>query len=255
MMASFYGHGRNELDLAFNLPFIEADFDAHDLRAVVDSTESALPAGAWPMWTGSNHDVSRLASRWAKGEAGKMRLALMMLLTLRGTPMLYQGDEIGMLDTSLSREQLRDPVGIRSWPACSGRDPERTPMPWSDSPGAGFTAHDVEPWLPFGDLSRNLESQREDPGSVLWLTRDLIALRRQRVDLLTGSYESLSSPEGLWAWRRGAGVIVALNFSDEATKLASVDGTVAIGTDRSRDGDQVRGSLRLGPWEGVVIDV
>src|SRR5262249_5489307 len=146
-----------------------------------------LPLGAWPVWTGSNHDVSRLATRWASGDPSKSRTAIMMLLTLRGTPVLYQGDEIGLTDTTVTEEDLRDPVGRRFWPAYTGRDPVRSPMPWRDQPGAGFTDPNVKPWLPIGNLAaHNVASEQHQPDSQLQLTRDLIALRRHTLDLQAG---------------------------------------------------------------------
>jgi len=138
------------------------------LRAIVEDTEALLPDGAWPVWTGSNHDVSRLATRWAGGDDHKTRLALMMLLTLRGTPVLYQGDEIGLPDGPIERGDVVDPVGQRFWPAYKGRDPERTPMPWGPSEGGGFSAAGVATWLPLGDpAARNVADQRAEPDSVL----------------------------------------------------------------------------------------
>jgi len=258
VLASYYGDGRDELNLAFNFPFINAAFDAAALRTLVEATEVRLPAGAWPVWTGSNHDVSRLATRWAGGDPGRIRLALMMLLTLRGTPVLYQGDEIGLPDTALDKKDLRDPVGLRFWPAYAGRDPARTPMPWRNQPGGGFTGADATTWLPLGDVAAcNVEDQRDDPGSVLSLTRDLIALRRVTPDLQMGDYVTLPAPDGVWAWGRGAGTAVALNFGDhEATvDLAPAEQRrrIAIGTDRGRDGEAVGPRLRLRPWEGVVV--
>ena len=149
------------MHLAFNFNFISAPFEAAAMRAVVEETEAALPPGAWPAWTGSNHDMFRFPTRWAGDDPDKARAALLMLLGLRGTPVLYQGDEIGQLDATLTQEDLRDPLGVRYWPYYAGRDAGRTPMQWRDVPGGGFTDPGVVPWLPLGDLARhNVESQR-----------------------------------------------------------------------------------------------
>jgi hypothetical protein len=123
-------------------------------------------------------------------------------------------------------------------------------MPWSAAEGAGFTAAGVEPWLPFGDLSVNAEAQRADPGSPLCLVRDLVALRRARADLTSGSYARVEAPTGAWAWRRGDGTAVALNFSAASVDVG-VRGDVLIGTDRARDGAAFDGPLA--PREGVVV--
>jgi alpha-glucosidase len=255
-LAEFYGSNNDELHLAFNFPFINAPLEADAMRTIVEGVEAALPPGAWPAWTGSNHDMSRLATHWAKGDALKTRTALVMLLGLRGTPVLYQGDEIGLVDTPVDRKDLRDPLGVRFWPAYAGRDPMRTPMHWRNVPGGGFTAPRAKPWLPLGDLAAcNVEDQRSDPGSILALTRDLIALRRQSSDLQTGSYSSLSSPSDVWAWRRGDRWAVITNLSDSEANLEGLDGRVGIATDRGRDGDTFSGSVLLRAWEGLVVEL
>ncbi len=255
-LISFYGNGDDELHLAFNFVFIEAPFEAEALREVVEGTEARLPAAAWPVWTGSNHDVSRLVTRWADGDEVKARLALLVILTLRGTPVLYQGDEIGMPDTTLTVDDVRDPVGLRFWPAYAGRDPVRTPMQWENRPGGGFTTPTARPWLPLGDVAAfNVEDQRDNPKSMLRWCRDLIALRRVTPDLQAGPYASLPSPPGVWAWRRGPAITVAVNLSDAEVVVASelTSGRIAIATNRLRDDEPVTGSLRLGPWEGAVV--
>ena len=252
-LATYYGRGDDELHLAFNFPFINARFEAEALRSVVETTESLLPPGAWPAWTGSNHDVSRFATRWAAGDPIKARLATLMLLTLRGTPVLYQGDEIGLLDTAITVDDIHDPVGRRFWPAYAGRDPVRTPMPWQDQPGGGFTAPDVEPWLPLGEVSHNVESQRHEPDSLLRFTRDVITLRNHTSDLQSGDSVQLPAPAGLFAWRRGRTITVALNLSDAPSGLDGVTGSIAIATDRTRDGEAVSDRVSLRPWEGVVV--
>ena len=139
VLMDFYGDGHNELHGGFNFVFINAPLEAAALRAVVEETEALLPEGAWPIWTASNHDVSRLATRWAAGDPAKVKLALLLLLTLRGTPFLYAGDEIGLVDGPVQREDVLDAVGARFWPVYKGRDAERTPMPWNAEPGGGFT--------------------------------------------------------------------------------------------------------------------
>ena len=185
------------------------------MRDIVEATEAALPAGAWPVWTGSNHDMFRLASRWAGGDPDRARVALTILLCLRGTPVLYQGDEIGLVDVEVPHERMRDPLGVLYWPAYNGRDATRTPMQWEDSPGGGFTDAGVEPWLPLGDTAAyNVADQRHDPDSMLTLTRELIALRHASPDLRSGSYRSLGATPGTWAWRRGDGTVVAANMTE-----------------------------------------
>jgi alpha-glucosidase len=257
--AAYYGNGRDELDLAFNFPFITAPLEAPAMRSLVEGVEEALPSGAWPVWTGSNHDMSRLASRWAADDPARVRVALVMLLTLRGTPVLYQGDEIGLGDTDVPEDRLRDPLGVRYWPAYAGRDAMRTPMPWREVPGGGFTEPGSEPWLPFGDLAAcNVEAQRDRPDSVLTLVRDLIGLRRDNPELRTGPYRSLPvSGEGsseAWAWSRGDRIVVMVTMGTGQAVLDGVNGRVRLGTDRSRDGAVVDGSLHLPGWSAVVVE-
>jgi alpha-glucosidase len=204
----------------------------------------------------SNHDVARLASRWCGGDERKVRCALMLLLGLHGTPFLYYGDELGLPNVPVAREDLRDSVGVREWPANPGRDMCRTPMPWTAEEGAGFTLPRVRPWLPFGPARPNVEDQRDDPGSVLTLCRSLIDLRRRTVDLQLGAYQRLASPPGTWAWQRGDQHVVAVNLSDEAVSLETpVDGKVLVGTDPERTGERLDGEVPLGPWEGVVFSL
>jgi alpha-glucosidase len=253
MLAAFYGDGVDELHLAFNFVFLGATLDARTLAPVVARTEELLPERAWPVWTLGNHDVTRFPTRWAGGDERKVRLALLLLLTLRGTPVLYYGDEVGMPQADIPDDRIVDPVGLLRKPGRPGRDGARTPMPWSAEPGAGFTTAGLEPWLPFGDLRANVADQRGDPGSVLNLVRDLIALRRSSVDLRTGGYAPLDAPGGAWAYRRGAATTLALNLSDAAVEVAGARGRVAISTDRARDGEAVAGALALGPWEGAVL--
>jgi alpha-glucosidase len=250
-ISRFYGQG-DELHLAFNFTYVHAPFQARALAQVVAESERIIGERNWPVWTLSNHDLSRVMTRWAGGDERKVRCALLSLLTLRGTPVLYYGDEIGMPDTPINKDDLQDPLGKRHWPQPRGRDPERTPMPWRNTDGAGFTDPGVRPWLPIGDVGRNVEDQRRDPGSTLHFARDLIAIRRQTRDLHAGTYRQLPSPNGAWVWQRGTGTTVALNLSDQRVEIQGVRGRLVIGTTRSRDGEGFDGTLSLEPWEGAV---
>jgi len=256
VLAEYYGDGTDELHLAFNFPFLSAPFDAETLRMIVEETGSRLPGNAQPAWTGSNHDMSRFSTRWADGDIRKSRAALLMLLCLRGTPVLYQGDEIGLCDVPVAHEDMRDPLGVAYWPAYAGRDAMRTPMPWKNEPGGGFTGPSVRPWLPLGGLeSKTVEDQRKDPGSLLILARDLIGLRHITPDLRSGRYASLQAPHGIWSWRRGENTVVAVNFTDNAATLEGLEGEILIATDRARDGTSLSGSVAISPWEGLVARV
>jgi glycosidase len=233
-MASFYGAGDDELHLAFNFAFLHSPLSAAAMRKVVELTETALPEVAWPVWTLSNHDHVRFPTRLCDGDERKLRCALLVMLALRGTPVLYYGDELGMADGPVP-DPPRDP-------ARPPRDGCRTPMPW-EARAPAIT------WLPHGDLSRNVEEQRVDLGSPLQLCRELIRLRRE---FAAERYETLPSPPGTWAWRRG-GFTIAVNLSGRAAHVADVTGSVRLSTDRSRDGEQVSERLRLEPWTGVVV--
>jgi alpha-glucosidase len=209
--------------------------------------QPGLPAWGVAALAGSNHDVVRFPTRWCGGDAARVRLALLVLLTLPGTPFLYYGDELGMGDVDVPADRVRDV-------ATPSRDPARTPMQWADVAGGGFTEAGVEPWLPFGDLARcNVESQRADPASVLCFCRDLIALRRGSDDLRRGAYRDLNAPDDVWLWRRGEGTLVAINLGAREAVIPGCDGTIAIATDRERDGEHVGGDLRLRASEAAVV--
>jgi alpha-glucosidase len=217
-----------------------ADLDAREMRGIVAQVESVLPADAWPCWTGSNHDIGRFASRWAGGDDALARCALVILLGLRGTPCLYYGDELALTSGEVPPDRILDV-------ATPSRDPGRTPMPWTREGGWG------DPWLPLTDTSRNVEDQRADRGSTLCFTRDLIAIRRGNADLRAGRYEEIATPDGTWAWRRGDGALVAVNLGADAAVLDGVDGSIAICTNRGRDGETVSGVLELAPAEGAIV--
>jgi alpha-glucosidase len=252
----YYGNGDDELNLAFNFLFVHADLDAAELRAVVEGVEKRLPAGAWPVYTGSNHDAGRLTTRWARDDPRRARAALLMLLSLRGTPFLYYGDELALPEVPTDFETALDPVARRTGDPSRNRDVCRTPMPWSDEPGGGFTSDGATPWLPFGDLHAvNVAAQREDPDSTLHLVRDLIALRKANRDLTAGAYATLPAPHGAWAWRRGDGFAVGVNLTDGPVTIEGMSGRVAIATVRARDGEAVDGALRLDASEAAVVQL
>jgi alpha-glucosidase len=238
--ARYYGSGSDELNLAFNFALAHSDFDPERLRAVVAATEAALPDDAWPSWIGSNHDLGRFTTRWCGDDEALARCALLFLVTLRGTPSLYYGDELALAEGHVARDRIRDV-------ADPPRDPCRTPMPWTRDGGW------IDPWLPLEDTSRNVEDQRSDPASTLHFTRDLIALRKELPELQAGTYAELPTPPGTWAWRRGERVIVVVNLGAEPAELEGVEGSIALATARGREGERVVGRLRLGPAEGAIV--
>jgi alpha-glucosidase len=251
-MARFYGSGSDELDLALNVPFMHAT-PGPAMREVVERTQALLPLEGWPLWAGSNHDAGRFPTRWADDDERIVRASLVLLFTLRGTPLLYYGDEIGMRELPIPRDRLRDPVGLREDAPHGGRDGCRTPMQWTAD--GGFTRDGVEPWLPIGDLAaRNVADQRGNRASLLHLCRDLITLRRGRPELTTGPVATVEAADGIWAWRRGDRIVVAINQADAAGTLEVGEGRILIGTDRGRDGERVEEACSLDPWEAVVLE-
>jgi alpha-glucosidase len=248
-LAAFYGE-RDELHLAFNFLLTHARLDAAEMREVLMGSAPLDRVDAWPAFAGSNHDIGRMASRWAGGDPRAIRAALMLLLTLRGTPCLYYGDELGLTEVAIPPERRLDPG---TGPDGRSRDAGRTPMPWTAAPNGGFTPDAVTPWLPLGDTSTlNVESQRSDPGSPLFLTRDLVALRAREPDLGPGAMRVREGGGDVLAWERGERHVVAVNLSAVPARVELGLGEVRIGTDRRRDGTAVAAQLELAPWEGVV---
>ncbi len=254
-VATYYGKG-DELHLAFNFSFMRAPWLAERFREEVERFEGFVGGAGWPDVVLSSHDAIRHASRYDDPKLGdaRARVAAMLLLTLRGTPFLYYGEEIGMRNVEIPPERLRDPLAVTLHPKLS-RDGCRTPMQWDGTPGAGFSSG--EPWLPLGDLERNAATQRDDPRSLLCLYRDLIDLRRRTPALHAGGYRSLPSPEGVFAWQRDlppGRAAVALNLSDapRAVDLGGAAPSAFLSTDpeRSRPGGA---ALELGPAEGIVL--
>ena len=208
------------------------------------------------MW--GNHDQSRIASRVGPEQA---RLAMMLLLTLRGAPTLYYGDELGMVDIAIPPERAKD-TWEKNMPG-RGRDPQRTPMRWDDTPNAGFCAPGTEPWLPIGDGFEhvNVAAQTRDPGSMLSLTRALIRARRAVPALSKGEYLRAKEdvPEDCFVYLRtheDRTVVVALNFSSEERSLALPRfgaAEIRISTHLDRGGTADLACLRLRAHEGCVI--
>lgn len=252
-LAAFYGE-QDELELAFNLMFIHSDFSATNLRRIVEDTEAALKSPDWPVWTNSNHDQSRFPTRWAGGDERKIRCGLLLLLMLKGTPVVYYGDEIGMGDVFIAPWRLKDPQGRKLWPIDAGRDRARTPMQWEHKKGAGFVDPEIRPWLPWGNLDRNVAGQQAAVDSTWQFMRNLIALRRREENLSLGGYRVFPTrAQELWAWRRGNQHVVAINFSDQTHYIDNIHGTIQLSTDRSRDHKKVKEKLLLKPWEGIII--
>ena len=253
--AKYYGDG-DELHMPFNFSLLYAYWTAEGFRRRIDALEAALPPGAWPNYVLGNHDESRSATRF--GDA-RSRVAAMMLLTLRGTPTLYYGDELGLPEVEIPPEAQQDPWGIRV-PGL-GRDGCRTPMLWDGTANGGFCDAAVRPWLPVGPAApeRNVAAEIGDPGSHLSLYRALLALRRSAPALQEGSYRPLDGlPEDCFAYRRehtgGGAVVVALNFSAMPIVVPGLGpGTVVASTGMDRVGERAADPLPLGPDEGVVI--
>ncbi len=244
-MATYYGEG-DELQLAFNFSFFFCDFDMGQMSSMVERTLACLPPGGCPVWTGSNHDDSRFPTRWCGDDERRVRLALTVLCTLPGTTVLYYGDELGLGDVVVPDDRQRDRMTWHGTATRINRDRARTPMPWSGRPGAGFTAPGVEPWLPIGDRTgRTVEEQKDDPSSVLTLTRRLLRTRPRHL-----GYETLAGPDGVWIYRTGA-LTVAANFTGSAQEVR-LPGGPALSSLTSAAADHAEGGRVLQPWEAVV---
>ncbi|HTX71850.1 MAG TPA: alpha-amylase family glycosyl hydrolase [Rectinemataceae bacterium] len=270
LASSCYGTHDDELHLAFNFDFLLQPWNAASFRHAALRWYDALPAGAWPTLTLSNHDQPRHFWRYRGRTEAESRAraatAAALLLTLRGAPFLYYGEEIGMTCVRIKRRRLRDPLGLKTWPlAHVGRDPERTPMQWDSGPQAGFTRAGTS-WLPVNpDHDRkNVELQRADPDSLLNWYRSLLALRRKSSLLRCGGIRFLELDPRLLAFERlpdGAcreegSVRVLLNFGSREIRLPDQPGgRVLLGSRRESGAALDPGVLTLGSYETLILDV
>jgi alpha-glucosidase len=241
--------------LPFNFHLIRTPWNARAIAGLIDEYEAALPTGGWPNWVLGNHDKPRLATRL--GGLAQARLAALLLLTLRGTPTLYNGDEIGMVDGVIHPHEVQDPWEKNAPGLGLGRDPCRTPMQWSRAAAAGFTQG--QPWLPVGDnaFGCNVLTQTADPRSLLSFYRQLIELRQREASLALGGYRLLDVTDHTLIYERRSGergLIVALNFSAETQPVSLSDGgQVLLSTHSDLHGNTPGRVASLAPHEGVVV--
>ncbi|HLG86673.1 MAG TPA: alpha-glucosidase [Alphaproteobacteria bacterium] len=229
------------LHMAYTLETMKQGFSLDLFRNAIADAEEEL-GGGWLCWAFSNHDVDRVVSRWLQPGMTDpeirpkfARLLMALLLTMRGSVCIYQGEELGLPNVEIPRELMRDPYGIAFYPAFRGRDASRTPMPWTtDRPTAGFTTSN-NPWLPVPDVHRRLavSVETDDPNSVLTAWRDFLAFRRKSQALRRGSIQLVDTAPPILAFWRAAEkqrLLVLLNFANEAaryvapTPLAPVEG-------------------------------
>ncbi|MFH2102297.1 MAG: alpha-glucosidase [Chloroflexota bacterium] len=225
--------GADKLQAAFSFDFTPSHLvypwnPGWLMKQILRREDAFQQAGVWPTTVMSNHDIPRPASRYADGEDdAQAKLAMALLLTLRGTPFLYNGEEIGMRDISLGRQEILDPPGKKYWPIYKGRDGCRSPMQWDSTPNAGFSA--ASPWLPVhpNHTTRNVAVHQADPDSLLQFTKMLIALRKTYPALRRGDFLSLKAPRSGLAYLRRTEeqtILVAMNFSQRSISVELPEG-------------------------------
>jgi alpha-glucosidase len=253
------GAGRlSGAQMPFNFQLIQTPWSAEAIGKLIEEYEGLLPSGAWPNWVLGNHDQPRVASRIGTDQA---RVAMMLLLTLRGTPTMYYGDEIGMMDGRIAPDQVQDPAEKNQPGIGQGRDPERTPMLWDHTPQAGFTT--AIPWLPVNEdyPRRSVEAQQRDPRSMLHLTKDLLHLRSVTPALHAGDVSHVFSSGYVLSYRRNLGterLQILLNLSGTNQSAWSAGGRILRSTNPWRPTEitsHVWGDFEIWPNEGLILEL
>jgi alpha-glucosidase len=262
-LVRYYGSGPqlSGANLPFNFALIQTQWTAVAVATAITTYERLLPVGAWPNYVLGNHDQPRLASRIGAQQA---RAAAMLLLTLRGTPTMYYGDELGMVDVAIAPDQVRDPAEKNEPGKGRGRDPERSPMVWVSAANAGFTTPDAVPWLPLepGWETENAAAQAGRKDSMLMLYRKLLALRRQHDTLHAGGIADVVAEGAVLRYRRvglengeSTDFQVVLNLGSEVATVACAKGTVVLTTLLDGAGSAVEGTVTVEAGEGLLIAV
>ena len=254
-LMAYYGKDLSGVQLPFNFQLLQTPWDAGLIAQLIERYERALPPGGWPNWVLGNHDNPRIATRVGIDQA---RIAAMLLLTLRGTPTMYYGDELGMTNVPIPADRVQDPFEKHVPGKGLGRDPSRTPMLWDATPYAGFSQH--LPWLPVtpAHATVNVEFQSRAPTSFLMLYRALLGVRKSSAAISVGGYTSVCSPRGVLAFLRDAEnerILVALNFGAEPAELSLAAlgaARVLLSTHMDRADEAAGDRLGLRSHEGVI---
>ena len=270
--SSFYGNGYDELHMLFDFRLLKSPWHAERFGRLLEAGARTIPHGGWPTVVFSNHDQPRHIDRYGtNGDADlRARAAAALLFTLRGTPFLYYGEELGMRNTSLRYRDLRDPYTKRYWPFRTGRDPARTPMQWDGSPQAGFSTG--RPWLPVSLNYRELNAAKEgaNPTSLLNLYRRLIRLRKAFPALSQGTYRPIAAVpagclvflrEGVSSSKPHSDMLVAVNFSSESLAVplpaVTIPGILRLSTlsESAPMKPWIPGQLHLEPDEAIIVSL
>ena len=271
-LAAHYGTAQQpEFHLPFNFRLVFSDWEADNIKTLIKQFEATLPEHGWPNWVLSNHDQPRFASRAGLEQS---RNGLLFLLTAKGTPTLYYGDELGMENVAIPTDQVQDPWEILSSGLSLGRDPERTPMQWDSSTHAGFCSESQKPWLPVGPNRDqvNVETEKQHPASTLRFAQHIIKLRKENAALSIGDLILLSTNNPILAYIRKSGnhqCVIVMNISDqvheidlaeaidksECEDISTEDLSVMISTemDNSTTYDTETDKLSLRPNEGIIF--
>jgi alpha-glucosidase len=263
-LVTYYGAEGGGCHLPFNFQLIELPWHARAIADAVDRYESLLPSFGWPNWVLGNHDNPRIASRIGPDQA---RVAAMLLLTLRGTPTLYYGDELGMHNVPIPPDRVQDPFEKNVPGLGHGRDPSRTPMQWTSDDNAGFSR--APPWLPIADDTDviNVQRERNEPHSMLSLYRRLVELRRREPALSVGDFTAMPCTGDVLAYRRHLPeerqFFIALNLGTEPAAIeasrdplhgtSALRGKIALSTGLNHEGEIVKDVVRLSGNEGIIV--
>jgi alpha-glucosidase len=257
-LVTYYGTGNRGVHLPFNFQLLMLPWSSQKISAAIQEYEASLPPGAWPNWVLGNHDQPRIASRVGALQA---RVAAVMLLTLRGTPTIYYGDELGMYDVPIPRSEMKDPQALNMPDKNLGRDPARTPMHWNDENFAGFSK--VKPWLPVGRnyKSCNAESLTKQPESMLALYKKLIKLRNSEPALTSGQYVPIHTDHQQFSFKRQldgfSSFLIILNMTSRTCYFNppgfNFSGVIEISTAPELEGLRIENETVVGGDEGLVI--
>jgi len=260
LSAEYLGNGKDELHLSFDFSIIFKKYGAKNFIDTFETYYKLLPEEAWPCTVLSNHDQPRSLSRYDNPKFSKeiSKVLATILLTTKGTPFIYYGEEIGMKNGKIKKNQIMDPVGKKYWPIEKGRDKERTPMLWTSGHNAGFTR--VTPWLPINEEHKttNVDKEEKHPDSTLNFYKELIALRKKEDSLITGTFEKFYVDKSVATYFREYNkekILVVINFFKKVKTIPFPKGEwkPICATHRHRDQIIEEDKLKLSRFEIIIL--